>query len=46
MDVVPDTFPSLFWGYTVLWGCILVYIVSLSRRMSRIERDLEENTKK
>lgn len=45
MEIVPDTFPSLFWGYTVMWLCILIYIVSLARRMSRIERELREQSK-
>lgn len=41
METVPDTFSSLFWGYSVMWGCVLVYLVALVRRANRIERQLD-----
>lgn len=37
MEQIPDTFPDLFWGYSIIWGLLVVYIISLGRRLSRIE---------
>ena len=37
-EVVPNTFPALFWGYTVLWGILVVYLISLGVRLRRLER--------
>lgn len=41
MNSVPDTFPSLFVGYTVIWVILVVYILSLGRRLSKLERRQE-----
>lgn len=38
METVPDTFPSLFWGYSVIWMLLGGYIVSLGFRLRKIER--------
>lgn len=38
METVPDTFPSLFAGYTVLWALVVIYVLTLARRVKRIER--------
>ncbi|MBX7142894.1 MAG: CcmD family protein [Oligoflexia bacterium] len=38
METVPDTFPSLFWGYAVIWCLLGAYIVSLGFRLRRLER--------
>lgn len=35
---VPNTFPHLFWGYTVIWVLLCVYIVSLGFRVSKLEK--------
>lgn len=35
-----NTYPALFWGYLVLWGILVVYMVLLGRRVNRIERRL------
>lgn len=43
METVPNTFADLFWGYTVMWLCILVYLFALVRRMSRIEKSLKDS---
>lgn len=43
MEIVPDTFPSLFWGYTVMWLCILFYLFTLVRRMGKIENKLKSD---
>ena len=40
--MVPDTFPSMFWGYLVFWGLLALYIVSLGVRLRRIEKKLSE----
>lgn len=40
--MTPDTFPSLFWSYTVVWGVLSAYIISLGVRISRVERRLNE----
>ena len=39
METLPDTFPALFYGYTVIWGLLAVYILSLGFRVSRLERN-------
>lgn len=39
----PDTFPSLFFGYTVIWALLSVYIFSISKRLKNIERKLNDN---
>ena len=45
METVPDTFLDLFWGYTVMWLCILGYLFSLVRRMGKVERSLSDSDK-
>lgn len=40
METVPDTFVDLFWGYSVIWLCVVLYLFSLIRRMQRLERVL------
>jgi CcmD family protein len=42
MNEVPDTFNSLFWGYSAIWAIIVVYLVSILRRVSRLEQRLAE----
>lgn len=43
METVPNTFPSLFTGYSVLWGLLSLYIVSLGIRVARLERGRKED---
>lgn len=38
MDSVPDTFPSLFVGYTVIWAILGAYIFMLGRKVDRLGR--------
>jgi CcmD family protein len=38
--MTPDTFPSLFWSYTVVWVVLSVYIVTIGLRVSKVERAL------
>ncbi len=33
-----DTFPGLFWGYTAIWAVIVLYLIRLAIRISRLER--------
>ena len=42
---VPDTFPTLFAAYTVLWVLIIGYVLYLARRLRRLEQRLEESDK-
>jgi len=41
--MTPDTFPSLFWSYTVVWGILAAYIVTLGVRLSRLEKRLSRD---
>lgn len=36
--MTPDTYPSLFWAYTALWGVFVIYLVTLGVRLSRLEK--------
>ncbi|MBN8548673.1 MAG: CcmD family protein [Deltaproteobacteria bacterium] len=38
MEIVPNTFPSLFWGYSVIWVLLCLYVFSLARRMRNLEK--------
>jgi CcmD family protein len=35
-----DTYPALFWGYAVMWLLIVLYTLSLGRRMAKVEERL------
>ena len=37
-EVLRDTFPGLFWCYIVVWGLIVLYIIYLGRKCSKIEK--------
>lgn len=39
MEQVPNTFPALFFGYTVFWLILGVYVLSLGQRLSRLEKE-------
>lgn len=41
MDSVPNTFDSLFIGYSILWLIICVYIFSLLKRLSALEKKVQ-----
>lgn len=43
MEPMPDTYPSLFWGYTVIWTIFACYIYSLIRRVAKLEKMSEKN---
>jgi CcmD family protein len=45
MNEVPDTFNSLFIGYAAIWTLVVLYIVSLLRRVRSLERRLDERSK-
>ena len=38
MDQMPNTMPDLFWAYTAVWTILALYILSLGRRISRLEK--------
>ena len=42
MEHVPNTFPSLFAGYAVIWTLLIVYVFRLGSRLSRLEKQTEE----
>ena len=42
---VPNTFPALFWAYSVLWALFVIYFVALGRRLSKLERNLNNPRK-
>jgi|GEM_PF-1232921 len=35
-----DTYPDLFWAYTVVWVILAVYIGVIGARVARLERSL------
>ena len=37
-EIVPDTFPSLFWGYLAIWAILSVYLISLGLRVKKLEQ--------
>jgi len=41
--MTPDTFPSLFWSYTVVWVVLSVYIAMIGLRVSKVERKLSKS---
>ncbi|MCB0310886.1 MAG: CcmD family protein [Bdellovibrionales bacterium] len=43
MEQVPNTFSSLFWGYTVIWLILGGYILSLGKRLTRLEKQLSQD---
>lgn len=40
MDTVPNTFPSLFFAYTIVWGLMAWMVWSSFHRLRRLEREL------
>jgi CcmD family protein len=38
MDTVPNTFPALFAGYTVIWVLLIGYMFCLGYRVRRLEK--------
>ncbi|RMG41042.1 MAG: CcmD family protein [Candidatus Dadabacteria bacterium] len=41
MTSAVDTFPSLFWGYTVIWMLLAAYLFWLGRRVRKLEEKKE-----
>jgi len=41
LESVPNTFPSLFWAYAVVWGLLSLYIVYLGIRVGRLSKEIE-----
>jgi CcmD family protein len=42
METTPDTFPSLFLGYSVIWGLIVIFCIRLGLKQRALERRLVE----
>jgi CcmD family protein len=42
MDTPPDTYPSLFFGYAVIWGLIVLFCLTLGFRQRDIAKRLSE----
>lgn len=42
-EFVPNTFPSLFWGYTAIWCLIAAYVASIAKRLARLEKNSTTN---
>lgn len=42
MEQVPDTFPHLFLGYSIIFGLLMVYVIFLSKRASALEKKVAE----
>ncbi len=42
MEATPDTYPSLFLGYAVIWGAIVLFCVALGTRQRKLARELNE----
>ena len=38
----PDTYPDLFWGYTVLWLLIALLMLRLVKQQSKLHREIDE----
>jgi CcmD family protein len=45
MDTVPNTFPALFAGYTVIWVLLVGYIFCLGFRVRRLEKNTQSKDK-
>lgn len=45
METVPNTFPSLFWGYTVIWVLVVAYVWTLGQRLKKLEARQPEEKK-
>lgn len=42
MEAVPNTFPHLFVGYSILFGCLVAYVLFLLKKASSLERRVNE----
>lgn len=40
-EIVPNTFPAMFWGYAAIWGLLAAYIISLGVRVRQLELRLK-----
>jgi hypothetical protein len=32
-----DTYPDLFWGTSVVWGVLVLYLIILGRKVAKLE---------
>lgn len=40
MESVPDTFPALFYGYSVIWGILVVYLCRMWAKLRKLEKQV------
>ena len=38
MEQMPNTFPSLFAAYAVIWTLVVFYVLYLGKRISKLEK--------
>ncbi|MEZ4753028.1 MAG: CcmD family protein [Bdellovibrionota bacterium] len=43
MEQIPNTFPSLFAGYAVIWTLIVLYVLNLAKRLRAVEKKVDNN---
>ena len=41
-DTTPDTYMHLFFGYSVIWGLIVFYLVALMHGQRKLTREIAE----
>ena len=44
--MTPDTYPSLFAGYTVIWLLISAYVLHLGTRLRKLEKSKNDSNQK
>lgn len=44
MNEVPNTFQSLFVGYSAIWAILVLYLFTLVRRISKLEKRLAQGS--
>ncbi len=42
MEIPPDTYWDLFFGYSAIWLCIVVYMLRLQGEQRKVATQLEE----
>lgn len=42
IEQVPNSFPHLFVGYSIIFGILMLYVVTLTRRAGNLEKRVKE----
>ncbi len=45
-EVVPNSFPSLFWGYTAIWVLLWAYLLNLGHKIRKLEANRDQQQPK